>query len=123
MIAELILFGVLIHGCPIAPGGDWVPETEDISIVVTEAHTMSLEEWHSVKGLPDEYWLARTGWCEGRFDPTAVNGPHKGSWQVNEEYHGTVPPDLRGQAEQASRIEPEQGREPWETKDGCNGWR
>jgi len=42
--------------------------------------------------------------CESTGNPAAVNGPHKGTWQVNEGLHGTVSIDVRDQAGQAYTL-------------------
>lgn len=53
-------------------------------------------------------------YCESRHRPDAVGAlGERGAWQVRPEYHGPVPADALGQAEQAYRVWSEAGWHPW----------
>lgn len=53
-------------------------------------------------------------YCESRHRPDAVGAlGERGAWQVRPEYHGPVPADALGQAEQAYRVWSEAGWGPW----------
>lgn len=56
----------------------------------------------------------RVAMCESSGDPGAVGRVgEQGAFQVRPEFHGPVPDDLYGQAEQAAAIVAEQGWQPW----------
>lgn len=87
MIAELVCV-VALTVCPRPPvspvTADWVPEVEDISILVTEAHTMSLEGWHASDELAvvravnatfpveERAHAMEIAYCESRFRPGKI---------------------------------------------------
>lgn len=54
--------------------------------------------------------------CESRGDPDAVNGPHRGVWQINGRFWGPVPFSVEAQTAQAARIHEEAGFTPWECR-------
>lgn len=86
---------------------------------------MTVEQWRAVHyafGPEDEYWGARTGYCEGHLDPTTVNGPHLGSWQMNPYFWGPVPSTLDAQARQAAEAFQAYGEWPWDASEGCLEW-
>ena len=57
------------------------------------------------------YWIAM---CESGGDPEAVGAlGEQGAWQVRPEFHGPVPADIYGQAQQAARIVAASGWSPW----------
>lgn len=89
------------------------------------ARSLTYEQWRAVLVFPEEYQyaMARIGWCESKFDTNAIGYyGERGAWQVRPEFWGEVPPDLIGQARQASLIVQQWGTEPWSTKNGCEGW-
>lgn len=125
-VASLLL--VVAIGCAVPPEPEWIPSPQaGVSIVLEQGEkvrSLTLEQWRAVahSGTTDQWWLARTGYCEGHLDPTSRNGVHLGSWQVNPAFHGSVPSDLDGQAKQAALIQSKYGREPWDTSEGCPEW-
>ena len=57
------------------------------------------------------YWIAI---CESGGDPEAVGAVgEQGIFQVRPEFHGPVPADIYGQAQQAARIVAASGWSPW----------
>ena len=64
---------------------------------------------------PSEWERAhRIAMCESGGNPAAIGRlGERGAFQVRPEYHGPVPADLHGQAQQAARIWREQGWRPW----------
>lgn len=65
---------------------------------------------------PSEWATAyRVAMCESGGDPDAPTGAagEEGAFQVIPRYHGTVPSDLLGQAQQAAEIVAEAGWSPW----------
>lgn len=65
---------------------------------------------------PSEWATAyRVSMCESGGNPDAPTGAagEEGAFQVIPRYHGTVPSDLLGQAQQAAEIVAEAGWSPW----------
>ena len=112
---------------PAAVTPDYVPELEAISRPAGVERVLTVEQWRAIRhsGAPPEmeWWLARTGWCEGHLDPASRNGPHVGAWQVNPTFHGPPGDTLDAQAQQAARILNQYGTAPWEGANGCQEWR
>ena len=98
-----------------------VPQDDPIAY---RTNVLSADQWAAIELFSEDqrYIAARTGWCEGRLNPTSTNGTHIGSWQVNPYYWGQVPDDLPGQAYQVREIVALYGWGPWDARNGCPDW-
>jgi hypothetical protein len=89
--------------------------TTALSVVTTEPESNDL--WGAIVAAfpPSEVETAyRVAMCESGGDPTEVGAAgEEGAFQVLAVFHGEVPADIYGQAEQAAGIVAEQGWGPW----------
>ncbi len=90
---------------------------------------LTVEQWRALLAFPesDEWVGARSGWCEGQFNPAIriidVDGlPRVGAWSVGEMWWGPVPGTLEGQAQQVAGIIAEVGWAPFTGAAGCEEW-
>ena len=89
------------------------------------------EVWAAIRDAfpPEHYERAQiVAWCESRNDPAMrvldVNGKiSAGTWSVQEDIWGAVPPDILGQAQQVARILRESRRGWGEWSCGEAVWR
>jgi hypothetical protein len=132
-LADLTLPAVLAETATVAPPVELRIETatpepvpEPLIVTVTDQReypAVTYDVWSAiVEAFPPEEWecAAIIAWRESRYQPDAVGAlGERGSFQVRPEYHGPVPPDLHGQAQQAAGIVAAHGWKPWTTRGGC----